>query len=163
MGADDQGRIPVPAQRRFVCAWLRLDRYLLLSPPVVPDQPTILILGVDGVRVFWIDAALETVPAKKNVPVAIGGAVGTHRACRPAQGAVVLRAAVYPVERGVSLFTCDIVKLGDRQIGGVLPIGGPVEALVNAAVTAYQVVVRIARVDPDFVVVNMGPPAAQRA
>ena len=64
-----------------------------------------------------------TLVKEKNVPVAIGGAVGTHRACRPAQGAVVLRAAVYPVERGVSLFTCDIVKLGDRQIGGVLPIG----------------------------------------
>src|SRR5207237_8017248 len=55
-----------------------------------------------------------------------------------------------------------VVKLGDRQVGDKLPVGGTVEALVNAAVAADQIVTGIVRVDPNLMIIDVFEPFAER-
>ena len=56
-------------------------------------------MRVDDVRVFRIDACLETVTAADGVPVTRADATSVQRARRAADGAVVLGAAADAIER----------------------------------------------------------------
>ena len=73
---------------------------------------------------------------------------------RAAEAVVVLRAAVDVIERRV-LADGDVVHLRGGQVGFEDPGGGAVEAFVEAAVAAHQVVIVVLRVDPDFVIVHV--------
>ena len=57
MRADDERRVPVPAQRRLPLARLRLDADALAGAPIVADQDAVLGFGVDGVGILRIDTA----------------------------------------------------------------------------------------------------------
>ena len=76
------------------------------------------------------------------------------RARGAAQGVVVLGAAVDEVG-GRRVVHLHPVELGDRQVRRPLPRGPPVEALVEPAVAAHEVVVGVVGVDPDRVVVHV--------
>ena len=133
---------------------LRLDRHHLAAGPIVAHDPPVLRLGVHDVRVGGIHLALEAVAAVGDHPVRVHDAVLAGGPRRPAQGEVVLRAAVDVVERRV-VVQRHLVELRHRQVGLELPRLRPVPALVDAAVVAVQVVVRVARVLPEGVVVHV--------
>ena len=55
MRTNDQGRIPIPAQAGLALAFLRLDADVLARAAVVADESSTLPLGVDRVRILWVD------------------------------------------------------------------------------------------------------------
>jgi hypothetical protein len=154
MRADEQGRIPVPAQRRFALARLRLNAHALAGAAIVANQHPVLRFRVNGIRVLGIDARLEAVAHLRDKPVGVCYAVRAAVANRPAHGGVVLRAAVNVIERRV-LVHGHVIKLRNRQIALKLPVLGAVEAFIDAAVAADQIVVGIVRIDPQGVIVHV--------
>ena len=161
MGADLERRIPVPAQGRLALARLRLDAGGLARAAVEADQAGVLRFGVHDVWVLGIDARLEAVASLGDEPVGIHDAVDAARAGRAAEREVVLGAAVDVVKR-TGVVHGDVVELRDRQIGHELPVGAAVEALVDAAVAAHEIVIVVAGVDPDLVIVDVLPFFAER-
>ena len=93
--ADDDGRVPVPAQRRARrLPRLRLDVELLAGLAVEAHQAAVLRLGVDDVGVFGVDLRLEAVAALGDEPVGVADAVAVDRPRGAAEADVVLGAAV---------------------------------------------------------------------
>src|SRR5439155_14513468 len=91
MRRDDEGGIPVPAQRRAALLLLWLNADLLAGPLVVTHDDAVLQLGVDRVGIVRIDVRDETVAAVRHEPVLIEDAVLRSRARRPAERVVVLQ------------------------------------------------------------------------
>ena len=156
MRADEERRIPVPAQRRLVLARLRLNAHRLTGAAIVADQRPVLRFGVDGVRVLRIDARMKTVAALGHEPIGVADAVHAARSGGTAEGEVILGAAVHVIEGG-GVIDGDIVELRDGQIREELPVGALVERFVDAAVAADEVVVGVVGIDPDFMIVHMLP------
>src|SRR5262245_1784227 len=164
MRADEQRRIPVPAQGRLTLSRLRLDANALPGAAIVARQDAVLQFAVDGVGVFWIDARLEAIAAEKDKPVTVGDAVDAAIARRAADGVVVLGAAVDVVER-CAFIHGDVIELRYWQVGDEPPVGGLVMALVDAAVAADEIVIGVVGVDPQAVIVHVaefGAEVAQR-
>src|SRR6185295_12882056 len=152
--ADDQRRVPVPAQRRLAAARLRLDEDLLAALAVVAAEAAVLRLGVDDVRVLGIHLRLEAVAALGDEPVRIADAVLVVGARRSAEAEVVLGAAVDVVERLV-VVEAHAVELRDRQVALEVPARAAVPGLGEAAVAADQQVIGVGGVDPHHVVVDV--------
>ncbi len=150
VGADEERGVPVPAVLGLALARLGLDGRRLAARAVEAGQIAVLGLGVDDVRVFRIDGRLEAVPGVGRDPVGVDDAVGARRPGRSAQAVVVLGPAVDVVERRVVVGR-DLVELGHRQVGHVLPGPAAVERLVDAAVVAVEEVVRVRGIDPQGV------------
>src|SRR5215510_12765102 len=69
--ADDERRVPVVALRLFGLARDRRDAHSLASAFVESHQSAVLALGIDGVRVFGIDARDEAVAAVGLEPIGV--------------------------------------------------------------------------------------------
>src|SRR5215510_16036232 len=69
--ADDERRVPVVTLRLFGLAWDRSNAHSLAGASVKAHQAAVLALGVDGVRVFGIDARDEAVAAVGLEPVGV--------------------------------------------------------------------------------------------
>src|SRR6266702_4239730 len=99
MRADDERRIPVPAQGIFAASNLRLNTHALARAFVVTNNITVLQLSINCVRIFRIDLGPKAVSTLRNKPVAVDDAGSIARARRPAEGEIVLSAAVDVIER----------------------------------------------------------------
>ncbi len=162
MRAEDERRIPVPAQRRAAFGFLRLDVDPLARAAIVAHQPAILPLRINDIRIRWVDHRVEPVAEDGHEPVAVANAVNVIGPRGPSLGCVVLSAAIDVVEGSV-VVDRDLVKLGDRQVLGVAVGLAAVPGLVQPAITADDQVVGIPRVDPERVIVDVLPPLPQRA
>ena len=72
---DDDRCVPVPARRVLTRLLLGDDPRAGAGPAIEPHEPAVLRLGVDGVVVLGIDAALEAVAAIGHEPVRVANAV----------------------------------------------------------------------------------------
>src|SRR5581483_11778261 len=100
------------------------------------------------------DAGMEAVAALGHEPVGVGDAGDVPRPRRATEREVVLGAAVNVIE-GRGVVHGHVVELRDRQIGMKAPVGAAVAAFVNAAVAADEVITRIARVNPNLMVIDV--------
>ena len=154
VGREDERGVPVPAQGVVAGLLVGLDEDGFPASPVETAEDAVLERRVDDVRVGGVDAGVEAVAAPGDEPVVVGDAVGVPRPRGAAQGVVVLGAAVDEVG-GRGVVDLHPVELGHGQVRGPLPGGPPVEALVEPAVAAHEVVVGVVGVDPDRVVVHV--------
>ncbi len=152
--ADDDGRIPIPAQRRLALAFERLQHQFLPRRLVVANQNPVLRLGINRVGIDRVHLRPEAVAARGYEPVRIWNAGEIVRARRPAPGKVVLGPAAHVVERRC-VVDGHVVELHRRQIGLELPFLGVVPGFVQAAVGAQQPVLGVLRIDPQRVVVHV--------
>ena len=148
---DQDRRVPVPAQRRFTAGRHRADRLALVADAIDARDVAILRFGVDRARVLRIDLRLEAVAAVNREPVVIRDTLAAAHRARAAPGVVVLQAAVDVVGR--LHVVGDVVELPEVHVVDGLPGLGPVVADANAAVRAFDNVVRVVRVDPHRVVI----------
>ncbi len=86
---------------------------------------------------------------------------GPARSRRPAERAVVLRAAVDVVDRR-GVVDVDVVELRHREVGEVPPQPPAIPALVQPAVAALEQVIGVVGIDPDEVVVDVLRALAER-
>jgi hypothetical protein len=161
VGADDEGRVPVPAQRLVAAPDFGLDAHALARALVEARERAVLVLGVDRVRVGRIDLRAEAVAAEGDEPVGVDDAVRVARARRPPEVEVVLRAAVDVVE-GRRVVGRHVVELRDGEVLFEVPVLPAIPALVDAAVAADEVVARVVWIDPDVVVIDVLRSLAQR-
>src|ERR1044072_988913 len=154
MWADYQWRIPVPSERFFATGRLRLNPHAFTRPFVEPNEDTILKRGVNRVRIFRINSGVKKITAIRYKPVRVNNAGDATRTRRTAKAKVVLRAAVDVVERCVVVGS-NVVELRDRKIGFKLPIRAAIVTFINTTVGADQIMIVVARVNPDLVIVNM--------
>ena len=126
----------------------------LAAALVVADEVTVLKLSVDGVRIFRIDLRAEAVAALRVPPIAVDDARSVARARWPTKREIVLRASEHVVERR-RVVGRHIVKLRDRQIVLEVPVRPAIPTLIDSAVAANQIVIVVARIDPDFVIVDV--------
>src|SRR5438876_4006719 len=99
MRADDERRIPVPAQRIFVAADLRLNAHAFARAFVVADDVASLEFGVNRVWIFRIDLSTKTIAALCHKPISVDDARRVARARGPTESVVVLSAAENVIER----------------------------------------------------------------
>ncbi len=154
MRREHQRRVPVPAQRRLAGAGLGLNVEVLAALAIVAGERSVLCFGIDDVRIRRVGYGPEPVAALGDLPVFVGRPLETLGARRTAQGVVVLGAAADVVE-GERIVDAEAIELGDRQVLEEAPGGGAVEALVEAAVAADEVVVGVLRIDPDRMIVDV--------
>ncbi len=154
VGREDERAVPVPAERVVSRLLLRLDEDGLAALAVVPAEDAVLQGRVDDVGVVGVDAGVEAVAGPGDEPVVVGDAVRVEGARGAAEGVVVLGSAVDVVD-GRRVVHVHPVELRHRQVGEEVPGGPAVEALVQAAVAADEVVVGVVGVDPDRVVVHV--------
>ena len=150
--ADDDGRVPVEAERGIGRAGLRADVDRLVALAVVAEEVAFLPLEVDRVRVGGVDRDRVAVGAVGDRPVEVRDAVPVERARRPHLAAVVLRAAVHVVERQ-RIVEGQLVELRDGQVLEEAPRLAAVVRFVHAAVAAVEDVVSVARHERHRVVV----------
>src|SRR6266851_4497290 len=94
MRADEQERIPVPAQRRLAFTRLGLNTHALARATVEAHQIAILGFRVDGVWIFGINAGLKAVALLSVEPIFIRDPVDAARLGRSPERGVILRAAI---------------------------------------------------------------------
>jgi len=152
--ADDERRVPVPAEPRLPRVGLRLDVDGLPRSPVEAHQRAVLRLRVDDVRIIRVDDGLEAVPTGRDEPIGVDDAVDRPRPRRPSDREVVLRPAVHVVERR-RVVEGDLVELREREVLRPGPGRAPVVRLVQAAVAPRDQVLGVAGVDPEDVVVHV--------
>src|ERR1044071_5766012 len=121
MRADDERRVPIPAQRVFTTANLGLNTHAFARPLVKTRKRTVLEFGINGIRIFRINLAAETITTISHEPVSIGNARSGARARRSTDAEIVLRTAVYVVKRRCVIGR-HVVELRNRYIAFELPI-----------------------------------------
>src|SRR5262245_48204176 len=97
------------------------------------------------------------------MPISISNAVNAGSSSGPAEGVIVLRSAVDFVKRRVGLFTSHVVKLRYWKIGNVPPVSCRIETLVYAAIATGQIVIRMFRINPQRVEIDVRPSSAKPA
>jgi len=140
---DDDGRVPVEAQRGLVGAGPRADVDGLLALAVVAQQVPFLPLEVDDVGVGGVHGHRVAVGAVRDDPVGVADAVVVQRARGPGLGAVVLRPAVDEVE-GLRIVQGDLVELRDGEVLEEAPGLAAVPGFVDAPVAAVEDVAGVA-------------------
>src|SRR5262249_35883000 len=115
---------------------------------------TVLQRCIDCVWIFRIDLRTKTVAAVCNEPVRIDNTGSAARLRWPAKTVIILCAAVNVVE-GFRVVGGDVVELRYRQILFEVPVLATIVALINTAVTTDEIVIRISRIDPDIVIVDV--------
>src|SRR2546428_651290 len=154
MRTDDERRIPIPAQRIFVAADLRLNAYALARALVVANDVAGLQLRINDVWIFGIDLSTKTVAALSYEPIGVHDAGRVAGARWPTERVIVLGAAKHVIERR-GVVGGDVIELGNRKIALKKPICAAVITLIDAAVAADQIVIVIIWIDPDFVIVDV--------
>ena len=84
------------------------------------------------------------------------------RPCRSAERVVVLSPAV-DVVKGRRVVDVDVVELRQRQVLEEDPVRATIERAIQPAVVADEEVIRVPRIDPDDVVVDVHRSLAQWA
>ncbi len=154
MWTDNERRVPVPAQRIFTSAWLRLNADTLARAFVETHQTAVLKFGVDDVWIFGIHLRSKTITAVGHEPVGVDDPRSTTRTRWTTKAEVVLRAAINVVERFV-VVGGDVVKLSHRKILFEVPRGAAIPTLVNPTIAANQIVIGVLRIDPDVMIVDV--------
>ena len=158
---DDERRVPIPAERRAVLVFLRLNADALAGTLVDACHHAVLERGVDRVRILGVDARHEAVAVLGHEPVLVQDAVLGTGPRRSAERIVVLQSAVDVIERR-RVVGVDVVVLRERQVREEGPGRGAIKRAVEAAVVADQQVAGVVRIDPDDVVVDVHVPLAKR-
>ena len=160
--ADDQRRVPVPAQRRLALGVDGLDADAAAGLAVVAHHSPALRFRVHGVGIGRIDARNKSIAAGGDVPVRVHDAVHIARSRRAAPAEVILRAAVDVIKRR-GVIDVDIVELKRRQVRFELPELAAVVGFVDAAVAADEDVIGVARIHPDGVRIDVLVAVAQHS
>src|SRR2546430_1231618 len=140
MRADDERRVPIPAQRIFVAANLRLNAHALAGALVVPNDGAGPKLGVNDVRVFGIDLGAKPVATLRHKPIGVNDAGRVAGAGWPTEGVIVLRAAKHIIERG-RVVGSDVIELRNRKVTFEKPVRAAVVTLIDATIAPDQVVI----------------------
>ena len=117
-------------------------------------QSTVLPLAIHGVRIGGIDLHREAVTEHHHLPVGVRHTMHGAVARRTAEGRIVLRAAVHAIER-LAVVHRHLVELRQRKVRKEIPARRLVERFVQPTVAANEIVVRVTRIDPDHMVVDM--------
>src|SRR5215510_567023 len=131
MRADDDGRIPVPAQRHSAPGFGRPDSHALSGALIESYQLAILQLCIYGIRVFGIDNRFEPVAALGDKPISVGNARSARSPRRASQAEVILRTSIDIVE-GPCVIDGNIIELSDGQVRLERPCLGPIKAFVDS-------------------------------
>src|SRR6185312_10348256 len=153
-GADEEGRVPSPAEAVFARRRLRLDGDVFVGAQVDAAGAAGLGLGVNDVGVGGIHRVVEAVAAVGDAPVGAGQAIAGVGARGASLVVVVLGAAVDVVER-LGVVHRHVHVLAEREVRLPFPRGGAVPALVEAAVAADEVVIGVGGINPDDVVIDV--------
>src|SRR5712675_1708054 len=121
MRTDDKRRVPIPAQRIFVAADLRLNAHTFARALVVAHDVAALQFGINRVWIFRIDLSAKTVAALSDEPIGVDDPGGIARARWTTERVIVLRAAKHIIERR-RVVGGDVIKLSDGQIALEKPI-----------------------------------------
>ncbi len=122
--------------------------------PIVAHQHAVLRLRVHHIGILGIDRAEEPIAAGCHEPIGIGNARSTGRLRWTAHRKIVLRPAIHEVE-WLRVVDGNAIELDDREIWFVVPCCSAIEALVQSAVAAHEIVVRVVGIDPDGMVIDM--------
>src|SRR5262249_7524658 len=113
----------------------------------------VLRFGIDDVQLGWVYLTLKAVVSQQARPVggrdALAAARGAGTTPRPA----VLKPAIDPI--GFALVHGDGVELCNRQVLQALPSRAAVVRECHAAVVAEDQMTRIARVDPEGMMIGV--------
>ena len=151
---DQQWSVPVPAPGRIVLSLNRFDADRLTRGRIVADQPAVLGLGINDIRILRIHLGFKTIACIGHCPVGIQDPVLRGGTGRTFQREVVLCPTV-DVVKGLGIVRTDAVELSDRQVGRIQPGAHAVIGLVESSVATHAHMIRIRRVDPEAMVVHM--------
>ena len=152
MRADQQRRVPIPAVGLHPGRRYRLNGDFFAAQTVESRDPTVLGLRVNNVGIARVNLRFKTVALLRHEPVGVHNAAVVDGARRSSQGEVVLRTAVYVIERS-GVVHRHAVKLRDGQIRFVVPSSRVVPRLVQTTVAAHEKMSWILGVQPQRVVV----------
>ena len=154
MLARNKRSIPIPSIRRLFVSALWLNRGLLTRLLVESNQPSVLCLCINDVRIVWICSAFKTIATIGHKPIAVNDSTRVDGLRRSTQAIVVLSSAVNVVERPIVIdgYT---VKLDRRNICLPIPAAHPIPSFIQTAVRTNVHVVRVRRINPQTVVVHM--------
>src|SRR5437764_4799909 len=138
MRADDKRRVPIPAQRIFVAADLRLNAHALAGALVVAHDVAALQFGINRVWIFRIDLSAKTVPTLSYEPVGVDDPGGIAGARWPTERVIVLRAAKNIIKRR-RVVSRDVIELRDGQIALEKQIRARHVTLIDSTAAADQI------------------------
>ena len=151
---DQQWSVPIPAPGRIVLSLDRFDADRLTGGRIVADQPAVLGLGINNIRILRIHLGFKTVACVGHRPVGIQDPVLRGGTGRPFQREVVLRPSV-DIVKGLGVVRTDTIELRDRQVGRIQPGAHAVIGLVEASVATHAHMIWIRWIDPEAMVVHM--------
>ena len=131
----------------------RANALLLARAQVVAAGAAVLRLGVDDVRVGWIDGSLESITAADAEPVVVHHARSASRPARPTPAPVVLEARIQVVR--TAHVGGNPVREPRRHGVHEIPRLALVPADVETAVIAFHDVLAVLRIDPDGMLVDV--------
>ncbi len=121
MRADEQWRVPIPAQSFLSLANLGLDVNSFAIFSVKTDKTSVLHLGIGDIGIRGIYLRVKSVSASDGDHLSIGDSMNGAGLGWRAQCVIVLGTAVHVVE-GEVIVDSHFVKLSDGQIGQVAPV-----------------------------------------
>ena len=154
MRADQQRGVPVKTQRRRALCRKRCNARARAGLAVEAHKAAILGFGVNNIRIARLNRLVEAIPARGYKPLRRANAAGALGAAWTTDAVVVLCPAVDVVKR-LTVIDGDPVKLRNREVGFEYPSGATVEGFVNTAITARKHMPRVARINPECVVVDV--------
>ena len=113
-----------------------------------------LRLGIDDIGIFGIHLRLKSITTMRHKPIRVLYTMIGRRPRWATEAKVVLRATVDVIE-GSIIVDGDFIKLCDGQISLEVPRLGRIPRLIDTAITTHQPVIRLVRVDPDTMVIDM--------
>src|SRR5262249_40108662 len=150
----DERRIPVePIIAAALARILGPNHREMASLQIAAYDTAVLHLGVDDIRIAWIDAADKAIAAEDRIPIVVRGPGLAKRAARTAPAAVVLKAAINII--GLPRVDADVVELAQRHVIVEIPIVAAIVADVDAAVAAQHDMPAIARIKPHGMMIRM--------
>ncbi len=154
VGAHQDRCVPVEAFGVLALVRLRHNVHHFAGGEIDPCQCSLLALTIHDVRIARLGGRLMTVPVQNHSPVGILNSLCVVGPRGAAFGAVVLCAAVYVVER-FGVIHSHLIELCDGEIFDKAPVLCQIEALIHAAVSADEEVIRVVRTESDGVIVGM--------
>ena len=146
--------IPIPAISRLLISRLWLNRCLFAGLFIESNEPSILRLCINGIRVVRVGCAFKTITSVSDKPIIISDPSSVDRLRWSAQGVVILGSAVYII-KGPVVIDRYAIKLYRRKVCSPIPTLHFIPCFIQTAVCPNDHMRCIARVNPQAMVVNM--------
>src|SRR5262249_49258873 len=132
-------------------AWTDADRHAGVQ--IVARGVSVLRLAVDDVRMIDVDAGVEAVATTDAVPIHVGDAATAALRARTAPTVVVLEAGVDVIR--MLIVSGDDVRQSRCHRRDEIPRAALGVAHIEAAVVADHEMIRVLRIDPDRVLIDV--------